>query len=201
MEITRADGQTVRLRQDVAAEHRITAGDPLDDAALARAEAESQRREAWRIATGYLAPRARSKRELRTRLRRAAFDDAVVQATIERLRSLHYLDDEAFAVEWVASRTGRRARGRALVQSELRRKGVADEIIAAALDTGYGDETEVARPLAERRARQLRGAGYPTFRQRLGAYLSQRGFNYDAADTLVRELWETYGSSEPDDAA
>ena len=176
----------------------MAAGDLLDGEALARAEAESRRREAWRVATGYLAPRARSEHEVRTRLRRADFDDPVVQATIARLRSLHYLDDQSFAVEWAESRAGRRARGRRVVESELRRKGVDDEIITAALDASYGDEIEVARPLAEKRARQLRGIDYLSFRQQLGAYLSRRGFDYDAADMLIRELWESYGAGAPD---
>ena len=31
---------------------------------------------------------------------------------------------------------------------------------------------------------------WPAFRRRLGAYLSRRGFAYDAVDTLIGELWE-----------
>ncbi len=192
------DGRSVALRGDVAAKHGLRVGEQPDSEVLQRAAAESNRREAWRTATRYLASRARSEQEVRARLQRAGFDAPETQATIERLHALRYLDDAAFAVEFIESRVGKRARGRDLVELELRAKGVAAETASSALDLGYGDEIEVARPLAEAHAERLGDVDFATFRCRLGSLLSRRGFAYDTADTLVRELWEDRGRSTLD---
>ena len=190
VEIRRADGRQVRIHTKVATDHGLEVGATLSDAQLARVQAESDLREAWRTATRYLTPRQRSELEVRDRLARAGHDGGVIESTIQRLRARSLLDDRSFAHAWVESRTRRRARGREVVERELRGKGLDDELIAEAIEASYGDELDVARPLAAKYVAGLGELEWPAFRRRLGAYLSRRGFAYDAVDTLIRELWE-----------
>ena len=196
MRVERADGREVRLLRSLADEHGIRPGATVDDAALDRAAVESERRRAWALSTRFLASRQRSEQEIRSRLTRESFDAAVVDQMVERLRQRRYLDDAQFARAWIEGRIRSRPRGRAVLRAELRARGVADELIDHELQCGYGDEIEIARPLAEKRARRLRGVAFDRFRQSLGAYLVRRGFERAATESLVTELWERYGAPD-----
>ena len=123
-------------------------------------------------------------------------DAEEVEGVLERLRELGYVNDAEFAAAVIRARTERRARGRRLVAEELETKGVSAEVASSALDAGYGDELEVARPVAARQAGRLQGRGFGEFRQRLGAFLVRRGFEHATAESLVTELWETYGAPD-----
>ena len=121
-------------------------------------------------------------------------DAEEVEGVLERLRALGYVNDAEFAAAVIRARTERRARGRRLVAEELEAKGVSAEVASCALEAGYGDELEVARPVAERQARRLQGLGFAEFRQRLGAFLVRRGFEHDggvAGDRAVGDLRRT----------
>ncbi len=198
VEVRRADGRRVRIHKQVAADHGLEVGATLSDALLAGVQGETDLRDAWRTATRYLTPRERSELEVRNRLTRAGHADDVIESTIQRLRARRFLDDRSFAHAWVESRARRRARGRHVVEQELRGKGLDDELIAEAIETSYGDELDVARPLAKKYVAGLGVLEWPAFRRRLGAYLSRRGFAYDAVDTLIRELWEARDAQRAD---
>ena len=57
-----------------------------------------------------------------------------MEGAIERLTELGFLDDEAFARAWLESRDRARPRGERALKFELRRKGVAQGVVEAALD-------------------------------------------------------------------
>ena len=192
-EIHLEDGRTLTLRRDVAADHGLQVGQVANSQILEQADSESRRREAWSVAMRYLSRSARSEHEIRSRLLGNGFEPIEVHATIERLQVLGYVDDTAFALEFVEWRRGKRACGRALVSLELSAKGVDPKVATDILDASYGDELEVARPIAEQRAHLLRKSDFRSFRRRLGNYLQRRGFAHDTVATLVSELWEVYG--------
>ena len=148
------------------------------------------------IALRFLASRSRSEAEVRRRLASRGVDAEAIAEVMERLRELGYVNDADFAAAVIRARTHSRARGRRLVAEELQSKGVSAGVAGRALASCYGDELEVARPVAERRAQRLQGCGFTEFRQRLGAFLVRRGFEHATAESLVTELWEAY--SAPD---
>ena len=148
------------------------------------------------LALRFLASRSRSEAEVRQRLASRGVDAQDIEGVLERLRELGYVDDADFAAAVIRARTQRRARGRRLVAEELQAKGVSEDVAESVLNASYGDELAVARPVAERQARRLQGRGFAEFRQRLGAFLVRRGFEHATAESLVTELWETYGAPD-----
>src|SRR5512146_1728847 len=75
-------------------------------------------------AARFLEARPRSVAEVRRRLLTAGYRAPLVDAAIERLTGLRYLDDEAFARAWVESRARARPRGEIALRRELRLTGV-----------------------------------------------------------------------------
>lgn len=146
-------------------------------------------------AAHFLASRPRSEREVRRRLSEKDYQDPVINAALERLTALGYVDDRAFAAFWVKDRmTFKPASPRAL-RYELRQKGVADDIIAEAL--ADLDAESAAYRAAESQARRMRGAERRAFQDKLMGFLARRGFNYSIARTAVQQLIETLEEENP----
>jgi regulatory protein len=163
-------------------------GQHLTDEDVARLQGLDAEQKAYDRALRFLAHRPRSTAETRRYLLGHDLAEPIVEAVIERLASSSYLDDEAFARFWVADRERFRPRGTAALRYELRLKGIADEVIAAALQAV--DSQESAYRAAEGRARRLTGLDARSFRHKLGSYLLRRGFSHEVVWPVVDQLWQ-----------
>ncbi|MBN1448926.1 MAG: RecX family transcriptional regulator, partial [Bacteroidetes bacterium] len=118
-------------------------GMELDDARRAEIERYDQGVQAKRVAERYIGMRMRSEREVRQRLREKEFPEEVIEETVEVFRRVRLIDDRSFAEAWVRDRLLLRPRAPALLRAELRRKGVAadiiEEVLAAQFDEGDVD--------------------------------------------------------------
>jgi len=144
----------------------------------------------FNAAAHYLSYRPRSEFELRERLHRRGFNDSI-EEVIAKLKEQGLVDDVAFAQFWKDNRESFSPRSRWLTQLELRRKGVADEIIDEVVDKI--DDNNNAYRAALSKARSLPLSDYQGFRHRLGEYLRRRGFNYRVIDHIVEQLWHELG--------
>ncbi|UGT63530.1 recombination regulator RecX [Nocardia asteroides] len=144
-----------------------------------------------------LAVRARSRAELVQRLSAKGFDAEVTAAAVDRLAEVGLVDDAAFAEQWVQARHTFSGRGRAALAQELRRKGVAPETAAAALDGISGDdEQERAAELVRRKLRSLPASvDRDTALRRLSGMLARRGYPASVAFPVVRAELDAAGYS------
>jgi regulatory protein len=136
----------------------------------------------------YLSYRPRSEAEMRERLQRRGFPKEHIEMTLGKLKEQGLLNDMSFARFWAENRATFRPRSRGLTRSELRKKGVAEEVISQAV--GGIDEAESAYRAAIIKARRLSRLDYPEFRQRLGEFLRRRGFTYNIISQTIRRVWQ-----------
>jgi len=182
------------LAESVAADLRVGQVLTADQVrALQQADARAR---AWHDAARLLAVRARSEDEVRQRLLRRGYAAAVVEATVTRLRELGWLDDAAFARQWVENRVAFRPRGRARLRAELRQKGVDPAHIEAALQ--HLDEEALALEAGRQALPRYRGLPWPTFARRLSGYLARRGFPPGLVRQVVQRLWRESRPSDPE---
>lgn len=135
----------------------------------------------------FLASRPRSEREVRARLARGGYAEPVVEQVLEKLRRYGLVDDAAFARYWIEQRQTFRPRGARLLRQELRLKGVDAEVAAESLVT-VEDETEDAYRAGAKKAVGLRGLDRRQFREKLGAFLARRGFDWETIRSAVGRL-------------
>lgn len=142
-----------------------------------------------------LAVRARSRAELTQRLAAKGFDAEVTASALDRLAEVGLIDDAAFAEQWVHSRHTFSGKGRAALAQELRRKGVAPETAAAALDgISADDEHERAAELVRRKLRTLPASiDRDAALRRLAGMLARRGYPSSVAFPVVRAELERAG--------
>jgi regulatory protein len=128
-------------------------------------------------------------------VRRGASTD-VAAAVVADLADRGYVDDAAFARHWVTTRAAR-GYGAGRLRAELRARGVAAPLVAAALATlERDDELAQARALARRRLPALRRASPERAAARLTDQLLRRGF---PGSIVTRVLRETTGRPAADE--
>jgi regulatory protein len=193
------DGEyALSLRLDLITIAHLSVGAELAPAQRQALEAEDQRLGAIEAALRLLAAGPRSERDLRERLgRRRGYRHEAVDAAVQRMRELGYLNDAAFARFWVESRQAGTPRSRRALAFELGRKGVGRDELDAALE-GVSD-AEAAYDAAQRRLRALQGADKQTFERRLGTFLNSRGFGYGVARAAVQRCWADVNGESGDD--
>ena len=184
---------------------RLGVGDRLHPDArlgLLEVDADVRVREA---ALNLLSYRARTRRELKTKLRQKGFDAERIDTCLDRLEQHGLLDDAAVAAAFVRDRLLLRPRGKARLASELRQKGLdsdtALQTIDRVFDEAGANDAELARDAAEgwlRRqgtstAAALAGGGSPErekAKRRLHGYLSRRGFRGEAVTRAMERAAE-----------
>jgi len=193
------DGEyALSLRLDLITIAHLSVGAELPQAQRQELDAEDQRLGAIEAALRLLAAGPRSERDLRERLsRRRGYRNEAVDAAVQRMRELGYLNDAAFARFWVESRQAGTPRSRRALAFELGRKGVGRDELDAALE-GVSD-AEAAYDAAQRRLRALQGADRQTFERRLGTFLNSRGFGYGVARAAIQRCWAEVNGESGDD--
>jgi regulatory protein len=139
----------------------------------------------------YLSYRPRSEMEIKMRLRKRGFEDPPIETALQSLREQRLVDDLAFAQFWKDNRESFSPRSRALLQRELKEKGVAPHIIAEIAD-GIDDEAS-AYQASQRKMKAFASLDYKDFRYRLSAFLRRRGFSYTITHHTINQLWQEIG--------
>ena len=140
------------------------------------------------IAYRFLSYRPRSEAEMRERLGRRGIEEPKIKIIINKLKEQHLLDDTAFAQFWKENRDTFKPRSQRLTRIELKRKGVADEIIKEVTDDS--NDMDTAYQAAAKKAQHLPKDDYEVFRRRLGDFLLRRGFGYSVINQTVKKLWQ-----------
>ena len=172
---------------------RITAawlqvGQELSPTKIARLQAEDEREVAYMKALRYLDYRPRSRTEVRRNLENHEVPSEVINDVFKRLERSGLVNDERFAQDWVENRSEFRPRSRRALAYELHQKGLNDSAIKKALE-GLNEEA-LAYQAAVKQSRHYEGLEMRDFRNKLGSYLSRRGFSYDVIKQVVERVWE-----------
>ena len=149
--------------------------------------------QSYQQALRLISRRPRSEAELRNRFHRKKVQTEIQDMVIARLREQGFVDDNAFARSWVENRLTFRPRSAWAIKQELRKKGVSNDAIRAALENF--DDDEAAYQAALKVARKMAGMPKDLFIQRLAAYLSRRGFQYSTVSPVVKRVWRETSSN------
>lgn len=182
------------LHMDIQLDHRLKPGDVLDEATITRLLQEDETKKAIAAALNLISYRPRAAGELRSKLREKGYAPEAVDAAVNRMQELRYLDDEAFAERWVESRQSSRPRSERMLKRELAQKGIdKDTIEQTVADAGvdeYGDALELARKKYESLRNEDRNVRY----RRLSGFLGRRGYGYD----IIRQVMEALEGADDD---
>ena len=190
------DGEYAFAVQDTVAA-QLCVGQALSDEQIADLRRQDEGASAYERALHYLSYRPRSESEMRRYLSRRGCDEGLIGSILARLGRARLIDDEAFARYWIDNRHRFRPRGAWALRSELRQKGVANDVLTRALEDV--DEDTEALNAATRAVRRFAHLDEATFRRRLLGFLRRRGFGYQTSRQVIDQLWsQTQARQEMD---
>lgn len=109
---------------------------------------KSNQPDAMEAAVRYLEHRARTEQEVREKLRGGEYAEQEIETCIMRLKELHYIDDQEYALSYLR-RSLEKRRGRLRVFRELKERGIERETVQQAIYQ-YEDEEEADLAAIER---------------------------------------------------
>lgn len=149
---------------------------------------------AKQTALKYLSRRPRTEKEIADYLAKKKYSALTSQRTIETLNNLRLLNDAEFARMFCRDKIQRKPVGEKILRNALARKGVKKEIIAAVMPEFFSRDTE--RELAlnagkKQYTKLLRSRSHLEkiqLKNRLYNFLLRRGFDFDTAQYVLRQL-------------
>jgi regulatory protein len=177
----------LRLEVDTALKEGLTVGQEFSESELAHLTRLDLFYRTQNAALHFLSYRPRSESEVKSRLIRRGFTESEINAVLLKLKEQGLLSDTDFAEFWKENRQAFSPRSQFLTRLELKRKGVANEVIDEVVSS-LDDSTNAYRAGMER-ARRITIADRNVFRKRLGDYLRRRGFSYGVINETVERIW------------
>ena len=164
-------------------------GTPLDAPTRAHLAAALEREAARTDALALLRTRARSSRDLLSRLARKGHDQAAAGEALERLARVGLIDDGAFAADRAGVLADSGTIGPRAAEAKLRALGIEGQIASAAIREAFA-ETDLLAQATEaacRRARTMpQSLDDQTRRRRLASFLARRGYDHDICREAVK---------------
>lgn len=175
---------------NVVARFHLTVGKSLSAADVAEIQSGEVRQECFDKATEYLGGRLHSRAELKKKLMRREYGESVIEAVLDNLERLDYLNDQRFATTKALSAAQHKHHGKRRAAQELMKAGVKNETARRAVEDVYEthDSMKVARELAKKKAPSLKRLEPIVARRRLYGLLLRRGFSYDEIRPVVEEV-------------
>ena len=173
----------------MARDSRRSASEPTPGS-LADLQAEADPRSVARtVVLRRLSSTARTRKDLHDDLLKREIPESIADEVLDRFTELGLINDTDYAELFVASRRRSRGTARPVLRQELRRKGVGDDEIHAALeDITDEDEFERARALVLSKHPALARFDAATKQRRLMSLLMRRGYSGAVAASVVREV-------------
>lgn len=183
---------------DVLVAFALSKGKEIDEDGLKSIVFEEDVKLAFNLAVNFLSYRMRSVKEIEDYLRKKEMPPEVIGQAVRRLRHHRYIDDSEFAKMFVESRMRTSAKGPAVIQQELRKKGVAEADAVEALG-GFSMEEQVrtAAAFAQKQAKRHRKKSNAEMKQSIRQTLAGKGFSREVVDAALN--WAELEKNEEDE--
>ena len=142
-------------------------------------------------AVRYLSRRGHFELELKQKLHHKGYAPEIIDQTIQQLRQKKLLDDEHLMVQFVHDGIHLRKYGPLLLAKKLMAKGVPSDQIRTYLQEAYPQDKQmqIAAELFRKKQATLPDKLSPQQRrQKLSAFLQQRGFGWDVIRPILNNL-------------
>lgn len=179
---------------NVIARFRLREGMTLDASEVQAIQFGEVKQGCFDAAVRLITGRLHSRAELKRKLSRQDWGPEVIEAVLDDLTRLNYLDDARFAKAKAESAATHKRQGKQRAKMELMKAGVSGAVADQALSDVYEtiDPQQQARAIAEKKLPSLRRLEPQAARRRLTAFLQRRGFDYDA----IRPVLDSVLSSD-----
>ncbi|MBE5739417.1 MAG: hypothetical protein E7349_01020 [Clostridiales bacterium] len=175
------------LTLETTMKNRLKVGRIISPEKLSEIQLESEKNTAFDKALTHISATQKTEKQVRDFLSKKGYLPAVIDYVVEKLRSYDFLNDGAYAENYVGFAA--KKKGGRLIRMELRGKGIDENDIDAALETiDEEQEIQTASEILEKYMRH-KTRDKETL-QKAYRYLMGKGFEYET----IRAALKAYGA-------
>jgi regulatory protein len=165
----------------------LSVGQKIDEAKRQSLLQSDEKEKAYQSALRYIGYRQRTESEITKKLEQLDFDSEIINSVVGDLKEKGYIDDNEYAVQWIQIRSESKPSSKRFVQFELKRKGIAEDTINAALETAPDDQAQAIK-LGKKYLNRFMNINDEDFRKKITGVLSRRAFSYMVIKDALNEL-------------
>ena len=161
-------------------EHLKT-GLEIDEKDLKKIIFENEKSKAMSRVTKYIGSSLKTQKQIRDYLRKKEYSDDTIEFVMSKLAEYNYIDDKKYAQAYVL--TYGKKYGKLKLKSQLKVKGVSEEIIECVLEDNKVDSIEsVASKYLKNKVMSYEVC------QKLFRFLYSRGYEFDEINSYINKL-------------
>lgn len=177
------------VHEDVLVQHRLHKGQVLQESDWLALLSDEEKNKAKQQALRYISFKRRTSDEVARHLQEKGNTSETILLVLTWLQSCGYIDDRAYAKDWVSERSRSKGKGRYAIKREMQVKGIDERWISEALHLiDDGEERELARTWAHKRYEHVKHLAWPHIERRIGSFLARRGFPHELIMSVLSEL-------------
>ncbi|MCR4324548.1 MAG: RecX family transcriptional regulator [Candidatus Curtissbacteria bacterium] len=176
-------------------EHNLKIGKNITEEDVTNILAKEEIGRLTDLAAHFLSYRPRSEKEvadylikkisLRQKIKfHEAKESLQIAIVIKKLKKYKYINDQQFAKWFIESRMRSKPKGKIALRSELKAKGVEEDLIAKMLE-GAVNELELAQKAIQKKIKRWQNLSNLDLKKKVYMYLGARGFSVE----IIREIF------------
>lgn len=178
------------ISQETSYKLGLAVGMEISDEFINDVLMEEEKKKILDTALNFLSYRARSEKELYTRLNKNDYPHNLILETISYCKEYGYLNDKEFAASFIRDKTNLNKYGPKKIRYELYKKGVSQNIIDEVLISDKDTEYDMALELALKRIKRYKGEDRNAIYRKLGGFLQRKGYSPDIVYKILGEIVE-----------
>ncbi|MGX7051878.1 recombination regulator RecX [Leuconostoc palmae] len=173
------------VAESVLIKYGLAKGRELDEKLIEQIKHDDEVAKGLNVALNYLGHTLRTKKQIKQKLHEKSVNDNVQEQIMDKLQSLGYVDDNNYAIRYVATKKLITPKGPQVIRLALKQAGVSDEIIDSALANYTDDEQlEIASKIAEKASRNYKRESIQLKKQKVMQYVVSKGFSFAIAQVV-----------------
>ena len=108
-----------------------------------------------------------------------------IKQVLSRLKELKYINDVSFAEDYIRNRILLNPRGKRMLRLELKKKGIAQEILNTAVNNVEIDEVEIAKLILKKKERLISKLSDRKRREKIFLLLASRGIDIQSIYKVI----------------
>lgn len=170
------------LTLDTAVKNGLKIGKDVDEKFAVDMIFDSEKQSAFNKTANYMKSSIKTVKQIKEYLNKKGYDEAVINAVVEKLKEYKYLDDSQYVTAFV--NTNKSKYGVRKLREKLKQKGVADANLSVLDD--YEEDVDALKKVAEKYMSHKEKT--PENYNKLYRFLAMRGYNFDDINACVNEI-------------
>ncbi|WP_129044625.1 recombination regulator RecX [Companilactobacillus metriopterae] len=177
------------VSENTLIDFRLAKNLELDDNQIEEIKNRENINKAYGDAVNYLSYQLRTEFELKKYLKEKEYDLDTIDEVLERLRSLHYVDDDNYAKTYIHSQLNTSNNGPKIMEQKLIQKGVSKFVIEDQLaEIDQDILIENAVDFAKKQIKKSRKNSFSNMQQKIKQTLYQKGFSNEIIDEAISKI-------------